>query len=473
MISIADAIYTPSTLPELAGNPMTEALPNELEPDEFTRAVSHFPQFKASDRQLPDNDRLLASYRLGRCVVATSDFYDIYKRIYTLIKSGYIGKNPLLPTVVKWTYDIAKNNTFPEKTTADTLMITGLSGGGKTTIINGVLRCFPNVIDHSQYQGKPFVFRQIIYIRLDMPGNSSRSAICLEMFKQFDLALGTDYAKQYGRHGVKIDVMQQAIATIAATHMLGAIFIDEFHNINIARSGGKEAALNFFDQLSNTVKVPIIKIGTPAALKIFIGQFRSSRRAGTSGLIEINRYSEDSPAWEYLVKAAWRYQWVKTTTTLTKSLRNALYQYSQGIPYCLFRLLELANRHAISLDLEVIDEKVLMHVYKTQFGLIAKALSALRTGGTESYEDLMRCDEVLRNQKGSTQLRELISFAKSHQFSGAAAGHLSSYIEDSIAEFELTERERNTLSKLKEKLLIASEENAGTSVIEGEIQNQS
>lgn len=467
MIKIANAMYTPSALIELSNNPVAEALPKLLESDEFTIGVSHLPSIKSTERELPDHERMIACSRLGRCVVATTEFYTVYQRVYTLIKAGYIDRNPLTPKTTKWTYDIAKNNALPEKTTADTLMITGISGGGKTTIRNGFLKGFPQVIDHTEYQGKPFIFRQLVYICVDMPHDASRSALCLEIFRQFDDLLETNYAQQYGRKGVKIDDMQQAIATISANHMLGAIIIDEFQNLNIGKSGGKEAILNFFDYLANIARVPIIKIGTPAALLIFTGQFRSSRRAGTSGLIEIQQHSQDSKSWQYLMRAAWRYQWVKQPSKLSASIQNTLYQLSLGIPFCLFRLMELANQHAITTGHEVIDEALLKRVYKQEFGLIRQALSALRTGDTAGYEDLMRCDELLRDKNSSRNIEELLSVVRSQKFKGAAATHLSNHIENGIAETELSDRDRKMVLELKEKLQSGADDWMGSMLIEG------
>ncbi len=259
MINIADAEYTPATLQEHAGNPMIEALPPILEPGKFTASLSYLPRFTPNERDLSDHDRILATHRIGECTVATPSFYSVYERIYTLIKAGYSGKNPLTPTTTRWVYSIGLDQARPKKTTADTLLITGLSGGGKTTTLGSVLRCFPNVIEHTNYQGKAFAFQQIVYVRIDMPSDATRSALCLAILDQFDQALGTDYVKQYSRQGVKIEAMQRAIATIAANHMLGMIFIDEFQNMNIAKSGGKEAALQFFDQMSNIVQVPMIR----------------------------------------------------------------------------------------------------------------------------------------------------------------------------------------------------------------------
>ena len=348
LTTIASARYLPARLDEFKGNPLVEALPERLTADELVTYVARLPDFDASQRQWHDHERELATKRLKRCVIPTEAYQKFYSAFYLVLMSGYLNRSPFSPDTVRWMYDLAHNQPVDEQTTADTLLVMGLSGAGKSTMLNSVLSCFPQVIEHKKYEGRAFNQKQLVYIRFDMPSDASRSALCKAFFSAVDKALGTNYHEQYSRPRILIEELQDNIKTICAAHYVGVVIIDEFQNLKVAKAGGDKVILQFFDSLTNLARVPIIKVGTPATLGLFKGLFESGRREGSSGIFELLQLKQRDVEWQALTDVLWNAQWVKKPQPISDEMRELLYQLTQGIPDCLVRLMIHANHEAIS-----------------------------------------------------------------------------------------------------------------------------
>ncbi|WP_421910456.1 AAA family ATPase [Marinobacter sp.] len=462
MTTIAKAKYFPQRLPENQGNPLIEAIPPRLSPEQLIDAVARLPDFKSAQRDWTDYERELLIKRLERCVIPLSVYQDIYATIYTTLIAGYQDRNPMGSTTQHWLYGVTQNVQINSKTTADSLLITGLSGAGKSTLINSILSCFPQIIEHEKYDGECFLQKQVVYLKIDIPPDASRKALCLSFFSAIDDALKADYYHQFSNTRKSIDQLETTIHQICASHCVGMLIIDEFQNLNVAKAGGEEVILQFFDSITNNAKVPIIKVGTPAALRLFSAKFRSGRRAGSAGFYELSQLKRDEQDWKTLVRAVWKYQWVKNPRKLDGQLENTLYELSQGIPFCLFKLMQLANLEAISSGTETISASALRKVYKQHFGLLRHALSSLRKGNPKQYEDLMPVSVWLEGGHSSLPLGHLINLAKSEDFRGEAAKEIKGHVEDAIAEFDLSASQRRHLQRMKKSFEAKEAEGKGS-----------
>lgn len=452
MVTVARAQYTPSALEELRGNPYAEALPRRLAPDEFVQALAVLPDFAEEQREWPAAERQMAARRLQSSVIPSRSFRRFYEDLHGMLVMGYASRNPREPRVVEWMYDVAQKRSPVERTTAETQLLTGLSGIGKTTMLKAILDCFPQVIVHESYEGKPFRQQQLVFIHVEIPPDASRKGLCLSIFDAVDEALDTDYSAQYRKPRTSVDEMQDGIRTICATHGVGVIAIDEFQNLNVAKAGGDQVLLQFFDTLSNRARVPIVKCGTPPALRVFGRVFRSARRAGTGGDLEMVRHSPDDPDWQHLVRIAWRYQWVKHPVELTDELAAHIHDLTQGLPSMLFRLLQFANQEAIATGRETIDESLLDQVYARHFRLLRHALSALKLGEVGLYEDLMTANQFFESRDGRSRLKQLLDLARQTGMTGDAARAVAAYTKDALKEYDLNPAERKTLEALKKDL---------------------
>ena len=339
----AKAKYTPQKLAEFQGNPLIEAIPPRLSQLDASLQLMREPDFSEEQRNWEPFERELCAKRLQRCVVPTIHYYQFYTLFHSMLVNGYLAKNPRSPETIEWLYDKNHSHRLNDKTTADTVMVTGISGLGKSTMIEHTLTLFPQVIEHTNHNGESFRGTQILFIKFSIPPDGERKGLFLSFFRAVDSIMKSGLEKQYGGRGVSVDAQRAGMDQICKTHWIGAIIIDELQNLNVASSGGKTKILQLFDEISNLTKVPIIKIGTNDSLELFRGKFTSSRRADSAGNIEIKRHTADDFDWNSMYEAAWNCQWTKKMTPSTPKIFDLIYQLTQGIPFCLFRLLELVK----------------------------------------------------------------------------------------------------------------------------------
>lgn len=465
MTTTAKAEYSPQRLEENQGNPLIEAIPRRLSPDGLITAVARLPGFEPAQRDWDDFDRELLIKRLERCVIPLSVYQDVYATMYTTLIAGYQDRNPMLPASREWLYGVTQNVQINSKTTADSILITGLSGAGKSTLINSILSCFPQIIEHESYNDEPYLQKQLVYLKVEIPPDAVRKALCLSFFFALDEALGTNYYVQYSNSRKGISELETAIHQICASHCVGMIIIDEFQNLNVAKAGGDEVILQFFDSITNNAKIPIIKVGTPAALRLFSAKFRSGRRAGSAGFYELGQLKYDEPDWNTLVRAVWNFQWVKKPKRLDQKLESTLYELSQGIPFCLFKLMQLANLEAISAGKESISDSTLRKVYKQHFGLLRRALSSLRKGNPSQYEDLLPVSVWVGGATKSVPIVHLNNLAKSEDFRGPAAKQLKNHIDDVITENNLSPTIKHKLLRVRADLKAKIAEGKGAELL--------
>ena len=102
------------------------------------------------------------------------------------------------------------------KSTAQSMLIIGCSGSGKTTSLQRILTTYPQVIYHANLN-----FEQVVYLKIDCSHNGSLKEICLNFFRALDQAIGANYEKRYGLKRHSIETMLALMAQIANTHALG------------------------------------------------------------------------------------------------------------------------------------------------------------------------------------------------------------------------------------------------------------
>jgi hypothetical protein len=161
----------------------------------------------------------------------------------------------------------------------------------------------------------------------------------LNFFQAVDNILETSYERNYAT-GRRTDELLLKMARVAANHGLGVLVIDEIQRLSYAKSGGAEKMLNFFVQLSNTIGIPVVLVGTFKAREILSGAVHQIRRGAGQGDMVWDRMPEGkwvadsygSPGvWQLFLESLWRYQYTRTPCPLTAELAHALYQETQGI----------------------------------------------------------------------------------------------------------------------------------------------
>lgn len=394
------AQYEASPVLEFQGNPLIEALPPIFSETDTASLITHFPPVNEHERELDRAVRLHCIDRLRTVVQPLPVHLELESSLSSLIRSGYVGRNPLSPTTVRHLHSLSTSRRTSDgfRSTATTFSLVGLSGIGKSTALESILRLYPQTVLHERYESRQFVQTQITWLKLDCPFDGSLSGLCRAFFRAVDQAIGQDrYANSYRSRSGLPDTIQR-MEQVASTYFIGALLIDEIQHLRSARTGGKDNMLNFFVNLINSIGIPVVFIGTNSMISLFSDVLRNARRGCGLGVIEFQRFEKHDRYWKMLVQSLWAYQWCREVSPLSDELFEVLYDLTQGVTDFLVKLLILGQRFAIQYGEERLDPSTFRRVADTKMQILKPALSALRSRDPRQlgrFEDLLPIDSQL------------------------------------------------------------------------------
>jgi hypothetical protein len=383
--SVQDASYREQPVERYQGNPLIEALPDILSAKNAAKLMASYPRVN------PDSYNLPPEIRTHLLMDATHFFeplpvhIDLEQRISRLIRDGYVGRDPMARD--HW-HDIdqrveailAAGGIPLRSSVVNGMCILGIPGVGKSSAIERVLSTYPQVICHHTYKGKPFNSIQVPWLKLTCPFDGSIKGLCLEFFCELDGLLQTNYDRDYAGRGRRtVDELIPAMARVVSIHCLGLLVIDEIQHLNQAKSGGAERMLSFFLQLMNTLGLPVILIGTYAAMHFLSRELRQIRRSCGQGDLVWDRMANDE-FWRMFAESLLHYQYTQVQVPLDQELNDVLYYESAGIIDFAVKLFLLAQVRAIFTGIEKITPEIIRSVARDSLRLAQPALHAIRTG---------------------------------------------------------------------------------------------
>ena len=354
------AVYHDAILPEHRGNPLIEALPPKVEDSELVNKLSNYPQRKHIETKLRKIERVEYLTRLKELRQPLPIYFEVFRAIEMAIKEGYSAKNPLSPTTNNYLHYSITDRPNIEPITGFFepkgcgITIIGESGVGKTCMLEQVLSCFPDVIEHRSYQNKALAMPQVVWIKVDCPDDSSVKGLCYRILDQLDRKLGSSKTEPEKT----IAALLEQIDAKMKSSFLGVLVIDEMQNINLAKAGGGDRFLGFLHNLVNNLGIPLVFCANPPFDKLLSKSFKSARRAEGSGYfnVELMRYDEE---WDLFVEELWNLQWTNVKTPLTNILSNRLFVLSVGNMDLAVRIYYAAQRLIIGEENESITPKLL------------------------------------------------------------------------------------------------------------------
>lgn len=215
-----DAIYKEQLIEEYKNNPLIEALPNINSSIDVIKSLANYPYFQEEERALEKHIRLHIVQRVFQFFQPLPRHLDLEQSIARTIRQGYICRNPISKKYVESLNGIYREIKYEEKvnltynSTANSITVVGVSGLGKTTFIDKVLRTYPQIINHSSYKEKQVCFKQVVYIKLDSPFDGSLKAICLDFFSKVDELVGSNYFTKYYNSRLSANAMLPIIKQI-------------------------------------------------------------------------------------------------------------------------------------------------------------------------------------------------------------------------------------------------------------------
>lgn len=415
-------VYKEQLLSEYTNNPFIEALPPIFNEDDVLERFMVTPRISDQDKLSETNIRYHVLKRVKNFIQPLPIHFEVERRLSTLIRRGYLARNPLDRTFlerVRVLHELREEEETAHKyiderlnyirSTADSLSIIGISGIGQTTAIERLLLMYPQVIKHEEYKGQPFNRTQIVWLKIDCPYDGSLSTLCKSFFKAIDDLLETRYLEKFGYLNRVTSTMLLHMTSLASMYGIGVLVIDEIQHL-LHSKNDQEEMLNFFVTLSNTVGIPTVLIGTSKAQKLFKGNFRQARRAASEAVIW-DRMAEDSEEWEFFLETLWELQCLKTQSKLTEETKKAFYYECQGITSVAVNLFILAQERALFDEdnpNEIITPKVLKKTAKDDMQMIQPMMTAIQKNNLAEmtkYEDIMiNLDEIMLNHKRNTEV---------------------------------------------------------------------
>lgn len=406
-IVIERAMYKEQAIVEYANNPFIEALPSINSEDDVLESFMYTPIISNDDRLSPENLRYHLLKRIKRFIQPLPIHFLVERRLSTLIRRGYLARNPLHPSYLKRLRVLAdlrdeqdQGHLYMQErlayigSTADSLSIIGISGIGKTTAIERLLQMYPQVIKHEEYRDVPLNRTQIVWLKIDCPYDGNLSTLCKSFFEEIDRILGTRYLEKFGYLTRVTSSMLLHMTSLASMYGIGVLVIDEIQHLLNLRSD-QEEMLNFFVTLSNTVGIPTVLIGTSKAQQLFKGNFRQARRAASDGAIVWDRMSEDSAEWQFFLETLWELQCLKSRTELTEEIKKVFYDECQGITAIAVNLFILTQERVLfdeNNPNEWITSADIRKTAKTDMKIIQPMIKAIRMNNLRNmikYEDIM------------------------------------------------------------------------------------
>lgn len=398
--------YVEQNIAEYRDNPLIEALPPIFTEKEAARAMILRPQIQPEERAMSTEERWHLLARLKYVVIPRLIFYDVERTISRLLRAGYVVRNPFEAATWRSIYTAQdreqwRNFNWQLIPCESQLLIVGLSGSGKTTCADAILRTYPQqVIHHATWRGRHLPITQLVWLKVTCPKNGSISSFCREFARQVDAALGTGgkYEKLFSRTGMREDMLEGAMRQIAATHFLGILIIDEIQRLSLQKTHGTAPLLHFFQDLRTVLRVPVVEIGTSKAASLFTNEMKDGRRASESGLIQFERPPKRVKEWDDFARRIWTYQWVRQPRDPDDEMLDTVFDLSQSIPDFVVLLFKLAQQRAMLDGTETLTPKLLRQTYDDALALLHPAINALRTNTTKSlsqYEDLLPVEEAL------------------------------------------------------------------------------
>lgn len=415
-----EAVYKKQEVIDFQGNPLIEALPPILSPEEAYDALSYYPDFDKNERKLPTHIRYHAIPRLNRFFQPVMQHLDLEQRFSRLLRFGYVSRNPNSPEFNKRLADghrtlMGEKIKHDIRSTASSFTLMGFSGIGKTTAIERILSLYPNLIIHKY----PYNITQVVWLKLNCPHDGSLKSLCMDFFQKMDQLLNTNYHEKYGSRRNSISSMVTRMGQIARLHCVGALIIDEIQHLLTTKDNNSEKMMNFFVTLVNETGVPVMMIGTMRAKAVLQQDFRQARRGSGQGDMVWQQMVKDDD-WDLLVESLWKYQWNVSETPLTEEINQTLYDESQGIIDIAVKLFALAQGRAIETGTEKITPALIKKVAKDDLKLVQPMLKALRNGHLselEKYEDIMPMDiaDYLQHHQSMIDLKATIQKKKEQQ----------------------------------------------------------
>ena len=362
-------------VPLFRGNPYIEAMPpNVTDVNQLFSQLQSLPPWSEEDLKQPASARIHMLLTMEYFFQPLPRHFSLAQDLDGMIRGGYLSRNPMKGT------SVVPGLAYSAPKTLRSAALIGCAGVGKTYSVTHLLsRMYGPPVNHRLYQGETMQKTQMVWLKVECPSEATPRGLCLLFFRAVDETLGTRYEARYGGSRSTTSDYIPGMKAICNDHALGLLVIDEIQNLGI-KAGRRDEMFSFLVQIINEFKVPILMVGTFAALGVLTDAFRAARRATGLSNPLWERMLEDSEEWHMFMDTLWRYQYVQNSVPLTDELRHQFYYETQGVTDLTVRLFGLVQKHAINEEVERITIENIRAVADKALVLNREFLASLRAG---------------------------------------------------------------------------------------------
>ncbi|MCM1569125.1 MAG: ATP-binding protein [Roseburia sp.] len=363
-----------------ADNPFLAAMPEMMSREAFLDTIKCLPPLPAGLSEMPAEERRQNLSLLSSIFVPMEFMYSCYDQLYRAMTSTYATRTML--EEVQRTCALFKGDSLPAFATQPaTGSILGVPGVGKTSTIRHTLSVVPQVIEHTDYMGKPLFCKQVLYLAVECPSDCSVKSLAFNIVAALDRAIGSDYLNQLtALRSAATSAIAVQIKVLCLTHHIGLILIDEIQNAVVTAQKNKQIKplLKFLVELTNDTCTSTFFIGTPIAEELFCSEEHLMRRTRGMRLIPF----DPDGSYRAFLQMLWPYQLTSENAPLTEQLANKLYDCSGGIPAYIIKIFQESQAQALLQGKDCIDSKTIQKA----IDILAIKVPRTYAGGTSISE---------------------------------------------------------------------------------------
>lgn len=323
-----------------AGNPLIAKLPEEKSFLEWATSLRYDPSEKwLGGLQSPRESHF---YTIEEVNIPTERSIRLAVSAYTMLIVSLRCRDPRLHHNRSRVYELAELKRealgkelesllwFSDGATG--LILQGPTGCSKSHSLDAFLRLLPQVVDHGPNPDCGWLsLKQLVYLKIPMPPDASRSTLLYTMIKEIDRLLGTNYAADVMKRrtvGERIvDVLQ-----ILTVHRCGMLILEEVQVRNVAPVVLGSEFVALFLRILNC-GIPLVLVGNPIAFGHVLEFSQDLRRLTSAGMFNFGPvYDEDDPEWKYdLVPGIWNWTLLRKRDAFIPNLDALLYQRTGGV----------------------------------------------------------------------------------------------------------------------------------------------
>lgn len=335
-----------------------KCMPQLLMGEELTKALSVLPRYDPSIRDASTSERLIELSRLYDVYLPSPMTEEIYCKLYLALLRSLQKKHTRTATVQGNLNRQSISNGIIGG--SDSFTVLGLSGIGKSSAIN---RAISLIAPQSLIVTTEPYSRIAPIITVQTPYDCSVKGLLLEILRETDKTLGTDYHSYAIRARAPTDALIGSVSNVCL-HSVGLLILDEFQNVC-----GKNGAnlMGVLLNLINSSGISVALVGTLETKAFFSdATFQLSRRSlGLEyGSLPLGEYFYN------LCRTLTSYLYVRNDFILTDEMINWLYQHSNGITSVVVSLIKDAQEIAILDGSETLSIASLNKAYDQRLALL-------------------------------------------------------------------------------------------------------